>query len=142
MGWFNTLRSEIAFSGNQVSHIQQIETMNTRLEKARGLVAEGRVFPARNKKRQYVVFAPQEKRFYIVNAEGCCTDRQRGIDLLEDYCEHRLAVDLFNKAQEAKGQSQPLGGLKEVEATSSGVEPPLFTKLVANGHNGKAQVAL
>lgn len=125
MGWFNALRSEIASSGNKVSHIQQIETMNTRLEKARAIVAEGRVFPARKK---YVVFAPQEKRFYIVTAEGCCTDGQRGIDLLEDYCEHRLAVDLFNKVQEAKGQSQPPGDLKEVEASTNGEETPPLCK--------------
>ena len=103
MARFNTLRNGIASSDKKASPIPQIETMNMRLEKARKIVAEGKVFPVRNKKHQYVVFAPHmEKRLIIVNAEGCCTNRQRGIDLLEDYCEHRLAVDLFNKAQEAK----------------------------------------
>ena len=104
---------------------------------AREIVAKGRVYPALNK---YVVFAPQDKRIYIVNAKGCCTDRQRGVDLLEDYCEHRLAVDLFNKAQEAKGQSQP-PGTKDVEASTDGEETPAFTEPVVDGRNGKTQAA-
>ena len=138
MGWFNTLRSEIASSGNKGSHIQQIETMNARLEKARGLVAEGRVFPAANKKGHHVVFEPQGKRFYVVNAEGCCTGEQRGVGLLEDYCEHRLAVDLFEEEQETKSQNPPPRDLKEIEGAAA---TPTFAKPAVNGHNGKTHVS-
>ena len=139
MGWFNTPRNETASPDKRISHIQQIETMNTRLEKARAVVAAGRVFPGLNRKDHYVVFAPQENGFYIVNAEGCCTDGQRRVDLLGGYCEHRLAVDLFNEAQDAKGQ--PSGDLIKVEATTDSGDTPPLTRPVVIGQNGKTNVA-
>ncbi len=130
---------EKASPGNKVSHIQQIETLNTRLENARKILAADRVFPVLNRQGHYVVFSPQERGFYIVNAEGCCTDEQGSIDLLKGYCEHRLAVDLFEEAQKEKGKADENAG--KVEATTIDGDTPPLPELVVNGSDGKTQVA-
>ena len=144
-GFFNAPRNEKASPGikvspgNNVSHIHQIETLNTRLENARKILAADRVFPGLNKPGHYVVFAPQENGFFIVNAEGCCPDEQRHIDLLEGYCEHRLAVDLFKEAQEEKGKADENAG--KVEAPTVGGGTPSLPELVVNGSDGKTEAA-
>ena len=74
----------------------------------------------------------------MVNAEGCCTDEQRSMDSLEGYCEHRLAVDLFEKAQE--GQGQPDATVGKVEAPTVGGDTPSLTELLANGGNVESEV--
>ena len=127
-----------AAPGNKVSHIQQIETLNTRLENARKILAADRVFPVLNKQGHHVVFAPQERGFYIVNTEGCCTDEQGSIDLLKGYCEHRLAVDLFEKAQEE--QRQPDATVGKVEAPTVGGDTPSLTELLADAGNVESEV--
>jgi len=137
--FFNAPRNEKASPDNNVSHIHQIETLNTRLENARKILAADRVFPGLNKQGHYVVYAPHENGFYIVNAEGCCPDEQRHIDLLEGYCEHRLAVDLFKEAQEEKGKADENAG--KVEATTIDGDTPPLPELVVNGSDGKTQVA-
>lgn len=96
MGFFGSQRSQ------KTSRVEQIESLNTRLEKARLIVSEGRIFPVLNREGDYVVRAVQENGFYVVSAEGCCTNGQQRIDLLEGYCEHRLAVNIFNEASEAE----------------------------------------
>ena len=107
---------------DEVSHIQQIETLNTRLDHAREIFAADRVSTCLNQKDHYVVYAPQEHGVYIVNIvnpEDCCPEEQRRYDLLKGYyCEHRLAVELFKEAQNAKGQ--PTGNVKKIEATTIG----------------------
>ncbi len=121
---------EKASPGNKVSHIQQIETLNTRLENARNILAADMVVPALNRQGHYVVISPEESGFYVVNAEGCCTDEQGSIDLLKGYCEHRLAVDLFEKAQEEQGQADENVG--EVEVPTVGGDTPSLTELLVN----------
>ena len=129
---------ENASPGNKVSHIQQIETLNTRLENARKILAADRVFPVLNKPGHHVVFSPQERGFYIVNTKCCCTDGQGSIDLLKGYCEHRLAVDLFEKAQEEQGQPDQTVG--KVEAPTVGGDMPSLTELLANEGNAESKV--
>lgn len=96
MGFFGTLR------GQKTSPVQQIESLNSRLEKARVIVTEGRIFPVLNKEGHYVVWADQENGYYVVDTEGCCTNGQQRVDLLDGYCEHRLAVDILNETREAE----------------------------------------
>ena len=86
---------------NGPPHVHQIENLHTRLEKAREIAKKRRIFPVYNKDDHYVVRTGDGKGFYIVNAEGCCHENHRQMDLLEGYCEHRLAVDLYKEAQEA-----------------------------------------
>ena len=123
MGFFNSPRSP------KTSPVEQIESLNTRLEQARLIVTEGRIFRVLNKDSHYVVRAPEGEGFYVVNSEGCCNDGQHRVDLLEGYCEHRLAVNILNETHEAEtiitSQSAAQG---EAEARNSDSVTPLAEK--------------
>jgi len=80
--------------------VHQIENLTTRLEKARQIAKKRKIFPVYNKEEHYVVRTDDGKGFYIVNAEGCCNRDHQQVDLLQGYCEHRLAVELFKEDQE------------------------------------------
>ena len=82
------------------THAHQIENVNTRLEKARQIAKKRKIFPVYNREDHYVVRTDDGKGFYIVNAEGYCNKDQQQMDLLQGYCEHRLAVELFKECQE------------------------------------------
>jgi len=141
MGFFGSQRGEKSSHSNNISRIQQIDTLNTRLEKARQIVTEGRIFPILNKAGHYVVQAPQGKGFYLVNSEGCCTDGQQHIDLLEGYCEHRMAVDVLNEAQEAVTVSTSQREPKErVMATTNVMDASPYKEPPATSRKGKARV--
>ena len=129
---------EKASTDNKVSHIQRITTLITRLENARKTLAADRVFPVLNKQGHYVVFEPQEGGFYLVDAEGCFIDEQRRRDLLEGHSEHPRAVDLFEEAQEEKGQ--PDENVGKVEAPTVGGDIPSLTELLANAGNVESEV--
>ena len=139
MGFFGSQRSEKASHSNNISRIQQIDSLNTRLEKARQIVAEGRIFPVLNMAGHYVVQAPQGKGFYLVNSEGCCTDGQQRAELLEGFCEHRLAVDILNEAQEAEtvtiSQREPK---ERVMATTNVRDASPYKEPPATSRYGKA----
>ena len=81
--------------------VHQIENLATRLEKARQIAKKRKIFPVYNKEDHFVVRTDDGKGFYIVNAEGCCKRDHQQVDLLQGYCEHRLAVELFKEDQEA-----------------------------------------
>ena len=150
MGFFNP-RIEKTSTKIKVSRVQQIEALNRRLDNAREILAGNRVFPGLNKEAHFVVSSPQENGYYIVNAEGCCPIKVQGLDLLEGDCEHRLAVDLFEEAQEAI--SQPPGDEEKVEtATNEEIEETVeatvveedmlpLTELVVDRRNGKRKAA-
>ena len=84
---------------SNIPHIQRIDDLTLRLERARRIVAKGRISAVPNREGHYVVGSDHEKGFYVPNAQGCC-DSQQDIDVLNGYCEHRLAADLFKEAQE------------------------------------------
>ena len=102
------------------NHAHQIENVNTRLESAKKIAKKGKVFPVYNKEDHFVVRTDDGKGFYIVNAEGCCNKDLQRRDLLQGYCEHRLAVELFKEAQEAASWVLPL----DDEASSEPEEEP------------------
>ena len=61
---------EKASPGNKVSHIQQIETLNTRLENARKILDADRVCPVLNRQGYYVEWAHgYEKRFGLIEVD-------------------------------------------------------------------------
>ena len=136
MGFFGTLR------GQKTSPVRQIESLNSRLEKARLIVTEGRIFPVLNKEGHHVVWADQENGFYVVDTEGCCTNGQQRIDLLDGYCEHRLAVDILNESPEAETvtTTQP-EAQHEAEVSNSGSDTPPAEKPPVAQRNGKANGA-
>ena len=80
--------------------VHQVENLNTRLEKAKQIAKKRKIFPVYNKDEHFVVRTDDGKGFYIVNAEGCCNRDHQQVDLLQGYCEHRLAVELFKEDQE------------------------------------------
>lgn len=133
MGFFGTIR------GQKTSPVRQIESLNTRLEKARVIVAEGRIFPVLNKEGHYVVWANQENGYYVVDTEGCCTNGQQRVDLLDGYCEHRLAVDILNETHEAEAvaAAQP-EAQHDAEAENSDSETSPAEKPPVAQRNGKA----
>ncbi len=57
-----------------MSPVVQIEKLHERLEKARQIVAEGRVHPVLNREGYYVVLASSGDGFYLVNATCECPD--------------------------------------------------------------------
>ncbi len=103
VNFFGFPRSEAT---SDIPHIQQIENLTLRLERARRIVAKGRISPVLNREGHYVVGPDHEKGFHVVNAQGCC-DSQQDIDLLNGYCEHRLAADLFKEAQGLESEVSP-----------------------------------
>ena len=85
--------------------VHQIENLNTRLEKAKQIAKKRKIFPVYNKEDHFVVRTIDGKGFYIVNSEECCNKDHQQMDLLQGYCEHRLAVELFKEAQEVGAAS-------------------------------------
>jgi len=111
-------------------HVHQIENLNTRLEKARQIAKKRWIFPVYNKEDHYVVRTDDGKGFYIVNAEGCCNKDHQQMDLLQGYCEHRLAVDLYKEAQEAASWVLPMDN--EASSVPDG-EPQRYLDHQASG---------
>ena len=117
---------------SDIPHIQRIDTLTVRLERARQIVTKGRISAVPNRDGHYIVGTDHSSGFYLVNAEGCCNDSKQDVDLLHGYCEHKLAADLFKEAQglETAIVSQPEIGEKVKDRfigsnTYSPEEPPV-----------------
>ena len=95
-----------------LSPVQQIEYLHQRLEKAREIVADGKVYPVLNQDGHYVVQASDGQGFYAVNAECCCQDSQHRTEVHHGWCKHRLAVELYLAAQTTTETEQPQAGKK------------------------------
>ena len=106
------------------NHAHQIENVNTRLEKAKKIAKNKKVFPVYNKEDHFVVRTDDGKGFYIVSPEGCCDKDQQRRDLLQGYCEHRLAVELFKEAQDAASWALPFDDEASDEASFEPEEEP------------------
>jgi len=101
VNFFGFPRSEAT---SDIPHIQQIDNLTLSLERARWIVAKGRISAVLNREGHYVVGSDHEKGFYVPNPQGCCDSQQ---DLLNGYCEHRLAADLFKEAQGLETEVSP-----------------------------------
>jgi len=73
-----------------------IEALHQRLEKARQLVADGKVQPIIGYERHYVVQA-SKGGVYVVNSECPCPDAQQRTDVHRGWCKHKLAVELVKE---------------------------------------------
>lgn len=80
----------------QVSPIKQIEQLCCRLEKARQIVADGKVHRVLGHQDAYVVEA--KDGFYYINGICSCPDAQHRTDIHHGYCKHKLAVELFKES--------------------------------------------
>ena len=81
-----------------VSPVKQIEQLSQRLEKARQIVAEGKVNPIIGKDNHYTVEG--SNGFYLVNDSCSCPDAEYRSELNKGWCKHTLAVELYRKSQD------------------------------------------
>ncbi len=89
-----------------VSPVKQIEQLNQRLEKARQIVAEGKVNPIIGKDNHYTIEGCDG--FYLVNDTCSCPDAEHRNELHQGWCKHRLSVELYKEIQdEAKTKAEP-----------------------------------
>jgi hypothetical protein len=83
-----------------ISPVKQIEALNQRLEKAREIVAAGKVHPIVGMEGHYAVECSRiDDGMYLVNGICTCLDAQQRTDLHHGWCKHKLAVELFREQQ-------------------------------------------
>jgi hypothetical protein len=80
-----------------LSPVKQIESMYARLEKARSILAAGKVHPVLGLDQHYVVQSSKGDGFYQVNGVCTCMDAQQRTDIHHGWCKHKLAVELFKE---------------------------------------------
>ncbi len=88
------------------SVIQKIEALYQRLERARAIVAEGRIHPVLGKPDHYVVQSTKGDGFYLVNGTCICPDATERAELTKGLCKHKLAAVLFSESQTDAKPSQ------------------------------------
>jgi len=80
-----------------VSPVKQIEQLNKRLEKARLIVAEGKVHPVMGMDNHYTVEG--RNGFFLVNDACTCPDAEYRSELNKGWCKRKLAVELYKETQ-------------------------------------------
>jgi|GEM_PF-1786225 len=100
-----------------VSPVQQIESLYQRLEKARQLVANGKVHPVIGQEAHHVVQA-SKGGFYLVNGTCTCPDAQQRDDVHKGWCKHKLAVEVL-KAAPADAEKPKSGKRAKSAATTA-----------------------
>ncbi len=91
------------------SPVKQIEELGKRLERARQLVAGGKVEPVLGADSHYLVRAGVGG-FYLVNGHCTCEDARYRRDIHKGWCKHMLAVDLYKESQPQQPQEPaPVG---------------------------------
>ena len=91
-----------------VSPVKQIEQLSQRLEKARQIVAEGKVNPIIGMDNHYTVEGCNG--FYLVNDSCSCPDAEYRSELNKGFCKHKLAVELYRETQnEAETKVESIG---------------------------------
>ena len=97
-----------------ISPVTQIEELSKRLERAREIVAEGRVVPVLGKDNQYVVRACKGG-YYLVNGECTCRDAQYRSEVHKGWCKHMLAVELYKETLPQAEEPTPVGDGRTLE---------------------------
>jgi predicted nucleic acid-binding Zn finger protein len=100
-----------------VSPVQQIEALAARLEKARQLVADGKVHPITGMDDHYIVQG--SAGYYLVNAVCACQDAQHRSEIHKGWCKHKLAVEIFKETP--KGEKPKAG--RKAKASANGTTP-------------------
>ena len=86
-----------------IAPVKQIEELGKRLERARQLVAGGKVEPVLGADAHYIVRS-EAAGSYLVNGHCTCEDARYQRDIHKGWCKHMLAVDLYKESQP---QSEP-----------------------------------
>jgi hypothetical protein len=87
-----------------INPIRQIEALAARLEKARAIVAEGKVHPIAGMEDHYAVIGTAGA--YIVNGECNCPDAAQRVEMHWGFCKHRLATLIYREQQEAQASQE------------------------------------
>ena len=112
-----------------VSPVQQIEALTQRLEKARQLVAEGKVHPVLNLENHFAVESSKGDGMYLVNGHCNCPDAEQRSDLTKGFCKHRLAVEIFKERPQTE-EPKP----KARKSRTNGAEAKAEAEMHRNGH--------
>ncbi len=88
------------------SVIEKIEALHCRLEKAREIVAEGKVKPVLGMDEHFTVESSTGTGHYLVNSTCSCPDAQNRSELTKGLCKHKLAVLVYQEAQEAATEAK------------------------------------
>jgi hypothetical protein len=84
-----------------ISPVKQIESLYTKLEKAKAIAASGKVHPIIGMDEHYAVESSKGD-FYLVNGTCTCVDAQQRADLHHGWCKHKLAVELRKETLKAE----------------------------------------
>ena len=85
--------------------VKQIEELSKRLDRARQLVAEGKVEAIVGDSSHYVVRS-DGGGLYMVNGKCTCEDARYRRDTHKGWCKHMLAVDLYKESLPQQHQEQ------------------------------------
>jgi predicted nucleic acid-binding Zn finger protein len=96
-----------------VSPIAQIEALYDRLNKARTLVANDKVYPIYGIANYYVVEGSNAR--YLVNGSCNCPDATHRVELTKGLCKHRLAAMVYAE-QQAKAETPQTAQDEELAA--------------------------
>ena len=79
--------------------IEKIEALHQRLERAREIMAEGRVQQVLGMEEHFVIQSSTGQGYYMVNDSCTCPDAKERSELTKGLCKHRLAALLYQEAQ-------------------------------------------
>ena len=96
--------------------VQQIEALYQRLQRAREIVADGKVFPIVGMDDHYTVQGTAGH--YLVNEHCTCQDAQQPSEMHHGWCKHKLSVELYKETQEASAPPEKPKRKKEKADTS------------------------
>ena len=91
-----------------IAPVKQIEELGKRLERARQLVAGGKVEPVLGADAHYIVRS-EAAGSYLVNGHCTCEDARYRRDIHKGWCKHMLAVELYKEAQPQPQEPAPVG---------------------------------
>lgn len=85
--------------------VDKIEALHERLERARIIVADGKVSPVLGMDEHFTIASSTGDGSYLVNAACTCPDANdpRRKDLIRGICKHRLAAILYMEATTNEG---------------------------------------
>jgi predicted nucleic acid-binding Zn finger protein len=87
-----------------INPVKQIEALHERLEKARQIVAEGKVHPIVGISSEWVVQG--REGYYLVNGACTCVDSLERSEIHHGWCKHKLAVEIYKGNPDPKARAK------------------------------------
>ena len=86
--------------------IQKIEALHDRLERARLLLEDNKIHAVFGVAEHYIVESSTSDIYYLVNSNCSCIDARQRQELTKGLCKHKLAVLLYEDAQNRNSNEQ------------------------------------